>query len=134
MANVTSKKILLDGPRTAVILLTGILDTSNASIAPAISLSDFTGNVTDKTLTGLAVDCIEYSITDAVALGVNLYWQATTPQIIAALAGQGEFEFEGGLVPDIAAAGFNGAINLSTTGWSGTVVYSILLTLAKIYR
>lgn len=133
MANATSKKILEDGYRNAVVLLTGVLDTSNATLSPAVQLADFTNNDAGI-FKGFRIDKVAYSISDQLAL--QLYWNATTPQIIVALAGRGHMKFrcDSGLQPVSGAAGFNGALNLSSTGWaSGIQVYSVLLEMVKIY-
>lgn len=136
MANATTKRILEDGPRNAVVLLTGILDTSNASLTPAIQLADFTNNASETgPLRSFRLDKVSYSIADQ--LQAQLYWNATTPQVMVALAGRGHLKFKpsSGLQPaNRLAAGFDGAINLITTGWaSGIQNYSVLLELVKVY-
>jgi hypothetical protein len=135
MANVTAKKIIVDGHVNAVVQLTGVLDTSDATIAPAVVIADFTQNDPRMTaLLGFQVRKIEFSVGDA--LQVQLEWNATTPQHLAELAGQGElcYEFAGGMNPATGAAGFNGALNLRTTGWAtGTRLYTVLLYLNKLY-
>lgn len=136
MANVTNKRILEDGWRNAVVLLTGILDTSNASLTSTVVKGDFTNNGTaEGVLKAFRIDKISYSIADQ--LQVQLYWNATTPQVMAALAGRGHMKFRcvSGLQPaNVAAAGFDGSLNLITTGWaSGAQNYSILLEMVKVY-
>lgn len=134
MANATAKRIVLDGPRNAVVELTGILDTSNAGITPAIQKSDFTNNDVRMTLTGFRVDEIQYSITDQLV--VNLFWNATADRLIAALAGRGKqcYQFAGGLQPVPADAGYDGNIDLTTTGWaSGIQTYTLFIKLIKLY-
>lgn len=133
MANATAKQITEDGYRNAVVKLTGILDTGNASLVPAILLTDFTGNDPTKTLKGFRVDLVEYSISDG--LEVQLYWNATAAQIIFPLYGRGRISAwnYGGFHPDMTAAGFDGSINLVTTGYSAGVAYTIILELVKLY-
>lgn len=133
MANATAKQITEDGYRNAVVKLTGVLDTADVSLTPAIALSDFTGNDPTKVLKGFRVDLVEFSISDG--LEVQLFWNATTPQIIFPLYGRGRINSTnyGGFHPDTAAAGFDGAINLLTTDWAGTMNYTIVLELVKLY-
>lgn len=137
MANATVKKVLTDGWRNAVVQLSGVLDTSNATITPAITLADFTNNDpgAKALFSGFIINCIQYSIADQ--LQAQLYWNATTPELMVALAGRGKIKYEtdGRLVPVFGAAGFNGSINLATTGWaSGIQNYTILLGMDKLYR
>lgn len=137
MANATVKKVLTDGWRNAVVQLSGVLDTSNATITPAITLADFTNNDpgAKAPLSGFIINCIQYSIADQ--LQAQLYWNAATPELMVALAGRGKIKYEtdGRLVPVFGATGFNGAINLATTGWaSGIQNYTILLGMDKLYR
>lgn len=134
MANVTTRQITEDGYRNAVVKFTGVLDTSNATLTPALSLSDLTGNDPRKTLKGLRVDLVEFAISDG--LEVQLAWNATSPQQMFPLYGRGRINSTnyGGFHPDMTAAGFDGAINLTTTGYtSGTVSYTIVLELIKLY-
>lgn len=134
MANVTATKILVDGHANAVVQFTGVLDTSNASLSPVLQLSDFTNNSTRLTLIGFQVSKIYYSI--GAQLQLQLRWNATAQQMIAALADTGEICYEGAgwLTPNTGAAGFNGAINLETTGWaSGIQNYTVLLYMQKLY-
>jgi hypothetical protein len=135
MANATATKIVEEGKRNAVVQLTGILDTSNAALTSVIQLSNFTNkDAASGRFVGLRIDKISYSIGDQLQL--TLHWKATTPQVIAAIAGRGHLKYKpvGGLKPNTGAAGFDGAINLATTGWaSGTQNYTVLLEMVKIY-
>lgn len=142
MANTNTKRIVADGPDNAVVELIGQLDTSAASfaVAPAIDISvDFTNNLTGYTLNGLRIDTIEYSLSDA--LTAQLYWNATADQLIAAIAGRGKLRFSdpgNGLVPNRAAAGYDGDIDLTINNIvvaAGTPIqaYTILLKMTKLY-
>jgi hypothetical protein len=134
MANVTAKKIINDGHVNAVVQLTGVLDTANATLTPAIALADFTQNDPRMTaLIGFLIKDVQFSIGDQ--LQVQLEFNATTPQHLAMLEDSGELCYEESLYPaDMAAAGFNGAINLRTTGWTaGTQLYDVVLHMNKIY-
>lgn len=141
MANANTKRIVADGPKNAVVELIGTLDTSAAtfSVTPAVDLSaDFTNNDANGTLVGLRIDEIQYSLSDG--LSARLFWDATTDQLIAALAGHDKMCFEphNGLQPDRAAVGYTGDIDLTVNNIvvaAGTPiqVYTLLLSLTKLY-
>lgn len=134
MANAFTTQILVDGPRNAIVKLTGILDTSNLSSTTAIDLSTLAPivpgtNVTKPT--AVSIHHIDYSISDQ--LEVQLAWDATTPVVIMPLAGRGRLQFKdfGGLQNN-AGAGKTGNIMILTTGWaSGIQVFSIVLEMVK---
>jgi hypothetical protein len=123
-----------DGYRNAIVKLTGILDTSDLTWTSVISLNTFTNNEQNARLTGYRFDLIEWSISNT--LEVNLYWNSTTPQQLFPLAGRGRINGSnyGGFVPNQSAAGYDGSINLVTSGWSTTQNFSIVLELIKLYK
>lgn len=132
---VLDKQIMEEGWRNAVVRLTGSLAMAENEIQ-WIKLSDFTNNDRGAgALVGLRVDCIQYSI--GAGVQVQLEWDGATPQQIADLAGRDriDFKFGGGLQPDRTRTGYNGAINLRTTGFPpGTVQnFTIVLSLIKLY-
>jgi len=142
MANVTAKQILQDGPRNAIVKLTGTLDTSNVTLTPAISLSDFSANegTGNTILSGFRVDLVEWSISSG--LEILLEWNSTTPKQIVPIAGRGRLDANpyGGMLPNSALAGYDGNINLKTTGFGSATAtegaaqnYSVLIELIKIY-
>lgn len=142
MANTNTKRIVADGPKNAVVELIGELDTSAAAftVTPAVDISaDFVNNDSGKTLVGLRIDEIEYSLSDG--LSARLYWDATADQIIAALAGHDRIVPAcpgNGLQPDQAAAGYTGDIDLTinnivVTAGTPIQVYTILLKMTKLY-
>lgn len=131
-------QITQDGPRNAVVKLTGVLDSSDVSELPAISLLDFTSNEDTRfgALVGLRVDLIEYSIGQGIE--IQLAWNGTIPQQIMPLAGRGKFATfnYGGFHPDMTRAGYDGSINLTSTGYTvGTTQnFTIILELVKLYK
>ena len=135
MANSLTYQITEEGPRNAVVKLTGVLDTSNVSELPAIALGDFHNNDQNLNLTTFRVDLVEYVI--ASPLEVILEWQSATPLVIFALAGRGRIGSlqYGGVHPDKTLPGFTGNINLRTTGYvpGTTAIFTILLELTKMY-
>jgi hypothetical protein len=131
MANVVATQILEEGPRNAVVKITGVLDTSNYSIADIITVASLNCGGTRGTPTALRIDHIDFSIADQ--LEVILWWKATSDLAILPIAGRGRMSFWnfGGLQNN-AGAGKTGDIRMSTTGWaSGTQVFSIVLELVK---
>jgi len=127
MANTVTTQTLLDGPRNLVILLTGVLDTSNEARTIKVDVSSY-----DPVPTKVRVDKIQYSI--AGALQVLLDWDATTDVTFAVLSGQGEIEAcKFGGLQNNAGAGVTGDIYLTTLGYSaGTVSYTVLLEMTKV--
>lgn len=127
MANTVTTQTLLDGPRNLVILLTGVLDTSNETRTIKVDVSSY-----DPAPTKVRVDKIQYSI--AGALQVLLDWDATTDVTFAVLSGQGELEAcKFGGLQNNAGAGVTGDIYLTTLGYSaGTVSYTLLLEMTKV--
>lgn len=142
MANTNTKRIVADGPHNAVVELIGELDTSAGAfaVAPAIDISaDFTNNEVGLTLNGLRIDTIQYCVSEGVS--ARLFWNATTDQLIAALAGHDTLCFSepgNGLQPNRGAAGYDGDIDLTVNNIvvaAGTPVqvYTILLKMTKLY-
>lgn len=136
MANVLDVQVLHEGPRNIVVKLTGVLDTSDASELPAVNMQSFTGNEPSCTLVGLRADLIEYSIGSGIE--IQLAWAGNSPQQITPIAGRGRIVATnyGGFVPDQTRSGYNGNINLTTTGYqAGTVQnFSVILELIKLYK
>lgn len=136
MANSLAKSITEEGWRNAVVKLTGVLDSLDVDERPAVSLGDFGNNDPNcGPLVGFRVDHITYSIGDG--LEVQLAWNAGTPQQIVALAGRGKIDVtdEGGFLPNQLSSGYDGNINLTTTGFPGGTVqnFTVFLRLIKLY-
>lgn len=126
MANTVTTQTLLDGDRNLVILLTGVLDTSNEARVIKVDVSSY---VPAPTL--VRVDTIRHLISPGLI--VVLDWDATTPVRFAALTGYDEVETKrfGGLQNN-AGAGVTGDIYLTTLGYSsGTLAYNIILEMTK---
>lgn len=136
MSNVLDKQIVEEGPRNAVVKLTGVLDTSDATIVRAIQLSDFSNNDTLVNLVGLRVDAIIYSISGGME--GRLEWNGNTPQVISPVARSGKIDVtgDGGFLPNQLASGYDGSINFRTSGYlaGSTQTYSVTLRLVKLYK
>lgn len=127
MANTVTSQVILDGDKNVVVLLTGLLDTSNEARVVKVDVSTLTPRPTK-----LKVNKISCLISQGLI--VILDWDATTPVRFAALTYGDEIEFDcfGGL-PNNAGAGVTGSIALTTAGWSsGTASYTILLEMQKV--
>jgi hypothetical protein len=117
--------------------LTGTLTLSDISELPAISLSDFINNdVPAGRLVGLRVDAVMYSM--GLGIEILLSWNSSTPQQIMPLAGRGKIDVtgDGGMIPDMLRGGYDGNINLYTSGFAAgtTQNFTILLRLVKLYK
>ena len=137
MANVLARQILEEGPRNAVVKLTGVLTNSDMSETPAIKLADFGNNDAQAgTLVGLRVDAVIYSM----GLGIDLLlaWNGASPQQIMPLAGRGKIDAtgDGGMLPNMLLSGYDGSINLYSTGYvpGTTQNFTVLLRLVKLYK
>lgn len=143
MANAVQVQILQDGPRNTIAKFTGELDTSNeaynvklnpATYRATYSLGPYVSPATWR------IDFLEFAVSDGLV--VNLYWDATTPQIIMPFAGRGNKHFKnfGGISGYLASAspGWSGGIGLSAIqlpGYTYTAgepfIYSIVLDLVQ---
>lgn len=126
MANVVAVQILEQGPRNAIVKLTGALDTSDETRTKKIDVSALS-----PACTLCRVDKIQYDI--SLQIGVTLDWDATTPVDMVYLNGQGEIcaKSFGGLQNN-AGTGVTGDIYLTTGGWAtDTQTYTIILHLVK---
>ena len=131
MANVYTTQIISDGPRNAIVKITGILDTSNQAQTLAVDVSTLTEGGTQLKPKSVCIHHIDYSLTDQ--LEVQLSWDATAQVTILPLAGRGRMSFKdfGGLQNN-AGAGKTGSINILTTGWtSGIQVFTVVLEMVK---
>ena len=141
MSNSVDYQITENGPRNVVIKLTGILDTSDITETPAISLATLATTETQTqgsqgTLVGLRIDLIEFAI--STNLEVVLSWDSNVPQQIFPLSGRGRFSSfnYGGFIPDQNRSGYTGNINLATNGYSSSTIqnFTIILELVKLYK
>lgn len=131
MANAFSTQILVDGPRNAIVKVTGILDTNNLALTTAIDVATLTEGGTQLKPSAVCIHHVDYSITDQ--LEVQLLWDATTDVVIMPLAGRGRMSFKdfGGLQNN-AGSGKTGNILIQTTGWtSGIQVFTVVLEMVK---
>lgn len=128
MANAVQVHILQDGPRNTIAVFTGELDTStagppevleayNVKLNPATYRSTYSLGPYGTPSTW-RIDFIEFALSDGLA--VNLYWDATTPQIIAPFVGRGNKHFKN-------FGGWSGYTAQSSPGWTGGIGLSASL-------
>ena len=136
MANVLDMQIAEEGPRNAIVKLTGVLDSSDVTEVPAFGLTDFANNDQNLVLTGFRVDGVNYSIQDGINL--VLAWNGLPPQQIFPLAGRGKIKnhFGGGWLPDMTVPSYDGSIILTSNGFQdGNVyVFTLEIFMVKLYR
>lgn len=142
MANKYSTQILTDGFRNAVVKITGVLDTSDAVLKPAVRLTDFlTNDTANLRFVGFKLMHIWHAIGDG--LEAQVAWNGVNDQLILAIDGRGRETFagDGGLVPNQGNTGYDGSINVYTTGYgtganAGMTIqnFSILLEMVKLYK
>lgn len=145
MANSVQVHILQDGPRNTIVKFTGELDTSmeayNVKLVPSTYQATYIPGSTYIAPVTWRIDFLEFSVSDGMS--VNLYWDATTPQIILPFSGRGNKHFknfggDSGYIAS-AAAGWTGGLGLSTTFTSpppaltagDPLIYSVYLDLVK---
>lgn len=137
MANVYDKTIVTDGPRNAVVRLTGVLDTSDAHIHPAVRLLDF---LTNDPIAGVLYAFRIDHITFAIGAGIELllsWGSGDNPEQLAPLSGRGKLDVwpDGGWIPNIQTPGFDGSIWLDTSGFiTGKQNYLLAIAMVKLYR
>lgn len=137
MANSVAVQTLQDGPRNAILKLTGVLDSSDEAYAikidPAALSSITTDNTTRATL--LSIECLDINIEDG--LTVTLWWDVdgtqTNAKRIEDLTGRAKpnYTYVGRLTNN--AVSPTGKIALSTQGWGATLIqsYSIIIHVVK---
>ena len=75
MANSLTTQLLVDGPRNAVVKITGVLDTSDQSITTVVDPTTLFAIAGFPTPPLLQIMHVDYSISDQ--LEVQLQWHAT---------------------------------------------------------
>lgn len=128
MANSFTTQILREGPRNLVVRVTGeiqgVASTGGTDIAPTAITSIATGS---PPCTGLRVDRVKFSIPHGCPLDVNLFWDATSPELFFGAGGgdDGDFWNFGGITTN-APPGATGDIMFGTSG-------AAALTTATLY-
>lgn len=129
------RQITQEGPRNAIVKLTGVLTTGDIS-ETAVSLLDMQNNDTRQVLVGFRVDMLEYSI--GGGLEILLAWNSSVPQQIFPISGRGRIYGwnYGGFIPDRTKGGYDGSIVLTTTGFppgGPAQFFTVVMELIKLY-
>jgi hypothetical protein len=135
MANIYDVKIIQEGPRNCRVRASGILDTANLASSALVTLAQMTNNDGRPAgiLRGFRVDEIQFVSSSGISVIVE--WEATANQLIAAVsdANSQNWEDDGGLIPNLAAAGFTGTILLRTLNWTAsTQTFTLTFKLVKL--
>jgi hypothetical protein len=103
---------LLDGYRNVVYRVVGEVTDTDVPQTTLIQLSALS-----PVPTSLRIDRVKYSLPNASNLDVQLWWDATSPELIWGVSGgdDGEFNNFGGITNN-APPGFTGNILFSTSG------------------
>lgn len=133
MANLIERQISLEGQRNVIVKWTGVLDTSNFALRPALALGDCLYNDPQNRLVGLRLMKAEWTI--GRDLQLILAWSGTVPQQMAPLAGRGCIESRGGFAPDRTRTGYTGGIDLSSRDYTPgtTAIFTVVLEFIKLY-
>jgi len=125
MADTVDSKVLFSGARRYVINLTNESDGSGESAVVKVDISGLTGP-NGGTATYSTIDRIEYSIGGFNY--VTLEWNATTPDEIAVLSGDGSIDWTSvGGNTDPQSSGGSGDIQITTDDASDGDHYNITL-------
>lgn len=135
MANIVDTQNIEEGHRNAVVKITAVLDTVDLNIVSIIKLENFRNNDPTARLTGFRFDHCNYSM--GQQLDALLSWNGAVPQPIVPLARSGKIDVsdDGGLLPDTTRTGYDGSINLKTSGFvPGSVQnLTLIIRLVKLY-
>ncbi len=126
MANSLTTQTIVDGPRNAVVKVTGVLDTSDLALTTIVDPALFS-----IPSPRVRLYHIDYSITDGIE--IQLQWQGTPNQVMMPLAGRGRMSFVdfGGLTDNATTP--TGRIQALTTGFPASTiqVFTLILEMVK---
>lgn len=137
MANQIELQVVEEGPRNAIVKIAAVLDTKDITTEGVsfIKPSLFNNNDVHLNLTGFRVDEVVYSVGNAC--DVVLSWNGSVPQLITPLSRAGKIDawMDGGFIPDTTRDGYDGSINIKTSGYPAGSVQnlSLLVRLVKLY-
>jgi len=103
---------ILDGPRNVVYRVAGEVTDTDVPQTALITLSSL-----NPVPTSLRIDRVKYSLPNSSNLDVQLWWDATSPELAWGVSGgdDGDFSNFGGITNN-APPGFTGNILFSTSG------------------
>ena len=138
MADAVTSQTLADGDKIAVVKFTNLSDGSGESSVKKVDVSALAANSAGAACAHATINQIWY---DIGGMRVALEWNATTNVVAAVLGGsaaagnvQGHMDFRSfGGVKNTLASGYDGDIDLTTSGHTNLDHYTIILELAKNY-
>jgi len=138
MADAVTSQTLSDGDNIAVVKFTNLSDGNGEASVKKVDVSALAANSAGATPALASIEQIWY---DIGGMRVALEWNATTNVVAAALGGSaaagnvsGHMDFRsfGGLKNTL-ASGYDGDIDLTTSGHTNLDHYTIVLQLRKSY-
>ena len=138
MADAVTSQTLSDGDRIAVVKFTKISDGTGESSVEKVDISALAASNAGLTPALATIEQIWY---DVGGMRVALEWNATTNVVAAVLGGSAaagpgsgymDFRSFGGLKNTL-ASGYDGDIDLTTSGHTNLDHYTIVLQLRKSY-
>ena len=138
MADAVTSQTLSDGDRIAVMKFTNLSDGSGESSVKKVDVSALANNSAGAACAHATINQIWY---DIGGMRVALEWNATTNVVAAVLGGSAaagpgsgymDFRSFGGLKNTL-ASGYDGDIDLTTSGHTNLDHYTIVLQLRKSY-
>ena len=138
MADAVTSQTLSDGDRIAVVKFTNISDGNGEASVKKVDVSALAANSAGATPALASIEQIWY---DIGGMRVSLEWNATTNVVAAVLGGSAaagpgsgymDFRSFGGLKNTL-ASGYDGDIDLTTSGHTNLDHYTIVLQLRKSY-
>ena len=138
MADAVTSQTLSDGDRIAVVKFTNLSDGSGEASVKKVDVSALAANSAGATPALASIEQIWY---DIGGMRVALEWNATTNVVAAVLGGSaaagnvsGHMDFRSfGGVKNTLASGYDGDIDLTTSGHTNLDHYTIVLELSKNY-
>ncbi len=138
MADAVTSQTLSDGDRIAVMKFTNLSDGTGESSVKKVDISALAANSAGETPARATIEQIWY---DIGGMRVALEWNATTNVVAAVLGGSaaagnvsGHMDFRSfGGIKNTLASGYDGDIDLTTSGHSNLDHYTIVLELSKNY-
>ena len=138
MADAVTSQTLADGDKIAVVKFTNLSDGSGEASVKKVDVSALAANSAGETPARATIEQIWY---DIGGMRVALEWNATTNVVAAVLGGSaaagnvsGHMDFRSfGGVKNTLASGYDGDIDLTTSGHTNLDHYTIVLELSKNY-
>ncbi len=138
MADAVTSQTLADGDRIAVMKFTNISDGNGESSVEKVDVASLTSAADGTACSRVHIEQIWY---DIGGMRVALEWNATTNVVAAVLGGSaaagnvsGHMDFRSfGGIKNTLASGYDGDIDLTTSGHTNLDHYTIVLELSKNY-